>query len=275
MTVANIYVWWPKQVRSHNASRRGLLRRCQRRSLLHHDGHYNTRLFKLSRSRGREFPRIFHLNRFFIVSRLPNIKPSNVSGTLSGPETFDQTVNVKQCDDTFLTRNDSKPEECMRTFSQSVSTRLLSSLQVYNVPSLGQQHRLGSHRIQVHTKQYSQVPMFSLVPCPTLLNTVPTHSAPDETQRVATKHVFAVSPKSSRPSVSLHRDVFVVRSFTLLYVPTFFNENRPACTASVVQSHFTSRCRTRPGPTLLCMPRFAVLSVSTSTFRSIPASANS
>ena len=36
--------------------------------------------------------------------------------------------------------------------------------------------------------------MFSLVPCPTLLNTVPTHSAPGETQRVATKHVFHQHP---------------------------------------------------------------------------------
>ena len=78
----------------------------------------------------------------------------------------------------------------MRTFSQSVSTRLLSSLHVDKVPSLSQQHRHGSHRIQVHTNQYSQVPTFSLVPCPTLLNTVPTHSARDETQRVATKQAF-------------------------------------------------------------------------------------
>ena len=45
----------------------------------------------------------------------------------------------------------------MRTFSQSVSTRLLSSPQVYKVPSLSQQHRHGSHRIPVHTNQHPQV----------------------------------------------------------------------------------------------------------------------
>ena len=74
----------------------------------------------------------------------------------------------------------------MSAFSQSVSTRLLSSL--------SQQHRHGSHKIQVDTNQYPQVPMFSLVPCPTLLNTVPTRSAPQETQRVATKQVFHQHP---------------------------------------------------------------------------------
>ena len=46
-----------------------------------------------------------------------------------------------------------------------------TSLQVYSVPSLSQQHRQGSHRIQVHTKQYPQVPTFRLVPRPTLPNT--------------------------------------------------------------------------------------------------------
>ena len=36
----------------------------------------------------------------------------------------------------FLTRNDSfEPEDCMRTFSQCVATRLLSSLQVNKVPA--------------------------------------------------------------------------------------------------------------------------------------------
>ena len=78
----------------------------------------------------------------------------------------------------------------MRTFSQNVSTRLLSSLQVYKVPSLSQQHRHGSHRIQVHTNQHPQVPMFSLLPCPRLPNGISTHLAPDEIQRIATKHVF-------------------------------------------------------------------------------------
>ena len=78
----------------------------------------------------------------------------------------------------------------MRTFSPSVSTRLLSSLHVYKVPSPSQQHRQGSHRIQVHTNQHPQVPTFRLVPCPTLPNTISTHFAQDEIQRVATKHVF-------------------------------------------------------------------------------------
>ena len=77
----------------------------------------------------------------------------------------------------------------MRTFSQRESTRLLSSLQVYNVPTLSQQHRQGNHRLQVHTNQHPQVPMFSLLPCPTLPDSISTHVAPDEIQRVATKHV--------------------------------------------------------------------------------------
>ena len=57
-----------------------------------------------------------------------------------------------------------RPEDCMRTISQSMSTRLLSSLQVYKVPSLGRQHRQGSHRIQAHTNQHPQVPTLRLVP---------------------------------------------------------------------------------------------------------------
>ena len=66
----------------------------------------------------------------------------------------------------------------------------------------------------------------------------------------------------------------VVRSLTLMSVLIFFSENRPACAASWVQYHFTSRCRTRPEPIRLCMPRFAVLSVSTSSFSFSPASAS-
>ena len=71
-----------------------------------------------------------------------------------------------------------RTEECMRTFSQSESIRLLTSLQVYKAPCLSQQHNHGCHRIQVHTNQYPQIPMFSLVPCPTVPNIVPTHSHP-------------------------------------------------------------------------------------------------
>ena len=61
VTVANMYVRWPKQVRSHNASRHGLQCRCQHQSLLNLDGHYNTRLFKLSRPKGREISTNFPL----------------------------------------------------------------------------------------------------------------------------------------------------------------------------------------------------------------------
>ena len=77
----------------------------------------------------------------------------------------------------------------MHMFSQGKSTRLLTSLQVYRVHSLSQQHHHGSHKMQIHTNRHPQVPTFRLVPCPPLLNTVPTHSAPDETQRVAKIHV--------------------------------------------------------------------------------------
>ena len=91
-----------------------------------------------------------------------------------------------QCDDTIF-HSRFEPKNCMRTFSQSETTRLLSSLQG---ASLSQQHRRRCHRIQGPYHQYPQVPTVSLVPCPTLLNTVPTHFTHDETQRVATKPDF-------------------------------------------------------------------------------------
>ena len=46
-----------EQVRSLNCNRHGLLCRCQHQSLLHVSGHYNVRLFKLSRPKRR---RNFH-----------------------------------------------------------------------------------------------------------------------------------------------------------------------------------------------------------------------
>ena len=84
-----------------------------------------------------------------------------------------------------------EPEDCMRTFSQSEPTRLLSSLQS---ASISQQHRRRCHRIQGHTISIHKYPTVSLVPCPTLLNTVPTHFTHDETQRVATKTDFRQHP---------------------------------------------------------------------------------
>ena len=95
-------------------------------------------------------------------------------------------VDVRQCDDTIFSSR-FEPEDCMRTFSQSEPTRLLSSLQG---ASLSQQHRGRCHRIQGPYRQYPQVPTVSLVPCPTLLNTVPTHITHHETHRVATKSDF-------------------------------------------------------------------------------------
>ena len=92
-------------------------------------------------------------------------------------------VDVYHIDDTIFSLR-FEPEDCMRTFSQSEPTRLLSSLQC---ASLSQQHRLRCHKIQGPIHQYPQVPTVSLVPCPTLLNAVPTHFTHDEIQRVATK----------------------------------------------------------------------------------------
>ena len=83
----------------------------------------------------------------------------------------------------------------MRTFSQSEPTRLLSSLQG---ASISQQHRLRCHRIQGPYHQYPQVPTVSLVPCPTLLNTVPTQFTHDETQRFATKPDFHQQKKRKK-----------------------------------------------------------------------------
>ena len=49
-----------EQVRSLNCNRHGLLYRCQQQSLLNVGGHYNVRLFKLTRPKRRKFPRIFN-----------------------------------------------------------------------------------------------------------------------------------------------------------------------------------------------------------------------
>ena len=48
--------------------------------------------------------------------------------------------------------------------------------------------------------------MFSLVPCSTLLNTVPTHLAPDETPRVSTQHAVTVSTR--KPTTNLRGSPF-------------------------------------------------------------------
>ena len=65
----------------------------------------------------------------------------------------------------------------MRMFSQ-IHTSVVKSTK-------SQQHRHGSHKIQVHTNKYPQIPTFCLVPCPTLRNTISTHFTPDEIQRIA------------------------------------------------------------------------------------------
>ena len=100
-------------------------------------------------------------------------------------------VDVYQCDDTIFSSR-FEPEDCMRTFSQSEPTRLLSSLQG---ASISQQHRLRCHRIQGPYHQYPQVPTVSLVPCPTFLNT----TKPDFHQHSALFIFFA------QPSVSFKR----------------------------------------------------------------------
>ena len=94
----------------------------------------------------------------------------------------DEIVNVN-------TRNDSNQRtECTRSVRDKV-------------PSLSQQHRQGSHKIQVHTKQHPQVPTFRFVPCPTLPNTISTQFTPDEIQRVATKkNVFPTTSLSEMMS---------------------------------------------------------------------------
>ena len=117
----------------------------------------------------------------------------------------------------FLTRNDSNQSSaCARSVSNTVSTRLLSSLQVYRVPSLSQQHRQGSHKIQVHTNQHPQVPTFRLVRCPTLPNTISTHFATDEIQRVATKPVFQEHSFSEMMSATTPSQWNVLRPLTLV-----------------------------------------------------------
>ena len=61
---ANVYVRWPKQVRSLHGGRHGLLCRCQHQSLLNVGRHCSTRLFKLSRPKWhRIFYKKFHSSR--------------------------------------------------------------------------------------------------------------------------------------------------------------------------------------------------------------------
>ena len=52
-------VRWPKEVVSHNANRQDCVV-ANTGALLNLDEHYNTTLFKLSRSKGKEIPRVFH-----------------------------------------------------------------------------------------------------------------------------------------------------------------------------------------------------------------------
>ena len=119
----------------------------------------------------------------------------------------------------------------MRTFSQSESTRM-SSLQGTKSQSA---HRHRSHWIQVHTNQYRQVPIVSLVPCSTLPNTVPKHITPDETQRVATQHVFHQHSSSEMMSATIPSQWNVLRPLTL--VPAMEQDNaRQRHTRSVQSS---------------------------------------
>ena len=63
------------------------------------------------------------------------------------------------------------------------------------------------------TNQHPQVPMFSLVPCATLPNTISTHFARDEIQRVATKHLF-----------QKHLQIMIITTFQQFYhILTFFD----------------------------------------------------
>ena len=85
-------------------------------------------------------------------------------------------------------------------------------------------------------------------------------------------------PASSLRSSQRHQDsqpVFVVvfrRQIAHVAVSAALLQSEPP---RLYGLHFTSKCRTRPDPIRLCMPRFAELSVSTSSFGSIPASTNS
>ena len=100
-----------------------------------------------------------------------------------------ESVDVYQCDDTTFSSR-FEPEECMRTFSQSEPTRLLSSLQRCKSQSAT------SSQMPQDPGSITQVPTVSLVPFPTLLNTVPTHLTHVETQRVANKTRFPSTPLS-------------------------------------------------------------------------------
>ena len=101
----------------------------------------------------------------------------------SGFGESDQTVDVEQCDDPFHSKS-FKPEDCMRTFSQSVSTRLLSSLQSTEFQSAtpSQKPQDSGPYQPVSTSTHGQS------------NTVSTRFASHETQRDVTKHFFPTTP---------------------------------------------------------------------------------
>ena len=140
----------------------------------------------------------------------PNVHDSRVRSN-----SLRHHFDVYQCDDTIFSSR-FEPEDYMRTFSQSEPTRL--------------QHR--RHRIQGPYHQYPQVPTVSLVFCPTLLKTVPTHFTHDGTQRGP----WATKTASPRPLAK--------RNLPL----TFFRENLPDCT-----SRATSRPSVVLAPIRLCM----------------------
>ena len=86
------------------------------------------------------------------------------------------------------------PTCCTAAFRNDSNQKTACAHSINKVPRLSQQHRHGGLKIQVHTNQLPQIPMFSLVPFPKLPSTTSTHFAPDKTQRVATKHVFHQLP---------------------------------------------------------------------------------
>ena len=127
-------------------------------------------------------------------------------------------VYVKQCDDTFFTRIYSNQRDCMRTFSQSESTHVCCQVhkstryQVSVSNTVTEATRFRSIPTSIH-----KYPMFRLVPCPTLPNTVSTHFTPDETQRAAIKNTFFHQhPSREMMSATIPSQWNVLRPLTLV-----------------------------------------------------------
>ena len=114
----------------------------------------------------------------------------------------------------FLTRNDSNQRTACARSVRVRPTRLLSSLQICKVPSLSQQHRQGSHRIQVHTNQH---PTSTHVPSRAMSHVAQNHPNTIRTDSTSChKTRFPRTPLSEMMSATIPSQWNVLHPLTLV-----------------------------------------------------------